>query len=499
MTDLSKIDIKVSFRNQQQQDFYFATDRNQLFSGGYNNGKSYIGCLKILTLLCTFSKYRAVIARQTRTDLMKTTYQTFFKLCPREIVEADNKQDGFTILKNASRIDWLHLDKVEDSTLRGLEINSTLTDQSEEVEEKTYDVLDARIGRWDEVIIPESLLTPDWPINPYTGRYLAPSYNLNLSNPDTQFHHLYRFYHPDSLSRLPNHYYVEAEWDPTLGSIETYNKALQHGEEWVERFVRGKWGVSKAQIHRVYPENIIEWCPELEELIKSKGKLFRVLDHGEASPTCCLWVAAVAGVYIFYREYYAPGKVISYHREAIAELSKGETYSGNYADPAIFKKTSQKDGGFWTTADEYLTKEISGPPIAWQAADNNEFATRNRINELLPPQLHFKHPLGLPGKAPGIYFVKRTDSYRNGCSNAIQELGSQRRELVGYIDGESVYNDNREESVKDHAYDCIRYFVAMHGTDPRSVKPKINRNTMAYYNALKQRAKNNGLVPASAR
>ena len=221
--------------------------------------------------------------------------------------------------------------------------------------------------------------------------------------------------------------------------------------------------------------------------IKRKGNLFRVFDHGDASPTCCLWVAAYNGVYIFYREYYVPNQVISYHRKSIFELSEGESYSGNYSDPSIFNKASQKQGGFWSVADEYLTNDIKAPSIAWIPADNNEFATRNRINELLRSG-NFKHPI--TGEAgPGIYFIKKSQEWPSGCFHSINQLQAQRRKLLGYIDGKSVYTDDREEVV-DHAYDPIRYFVAMHGRGNAEPERKAPRMSMKWYQHLKKRQKN---------
>lgn len=476
------MELNINFANKAQREFYFSTARNQCFSGGFNNGKTYSGCLKAFTLLTTFPNYRMAISRQTLADLKKTTMQTFFKICPRELLARHNEQDGFTEFINKSVIYWLHLDKVDESTLRGLEINSSLVDQAEETEEKVYDVLDGRIGRWDDAQIPESLLNDNWPRSPKTGKPIAPSYNMLLCNPDTQFHYIFRKYHPDSLERRANYFYTEGEWDAGLGSSETYSEALKHDEEWVAKYVKGQWGISNAQIHTLPSSCIIQSNDELLDKIKRKGNLFRVLDHGDASPTCCLWFAVIDGTYICYREYYTPNQPISYHRKAIRDLSDDEVYSGNFADPQIFKKTSQKDGGFWTVADEYSDLKLDSPPLHWIPADNNEHATRNRINELL--------------KRTNIQFIKRSTEYPNGCFYAINELQSQRRKSLGYIDGKQIFCDDREESVADHAYDCVRYFVAMHGSGRSLPQRRVPQNSIKWFKMMKRRSE--GLVAASA-
>lgn len=482
------MNIEVTLRNEAQRLFYYATKRNQCFSGGFNNGKSYAGCLKAITLLTTFPNYRAVLARQTFKDLKATTVETFFKILPKELIESYNSQDGILLLKNNSLVRFMHLDKVDESSLRGLEMNFVLVDQAEEIEEKVYDVLDARVGRWDGAIVPESLIQqfPNWPVSK-VGKRIAPSYMALLCNPDTQFHFIYRKYHPDSLERRDNFFFVEGEWDKNLGSEETYHEALKRGDEWVNKYIRGQWGISDSQIHRVSSQSLLDYNEGLIDRIKRKGNLFRVLDHGDASPTCCLWFASLDGIYICYREYYVPKQVISIHRQNISDLSGDEVYSGNYADPQIFKKTSQKDGAFWTTSDEYLSKDSEAPALAWQPADNNEFATRNRINELLQPIAGIRHPINGETPAPRLYFIKRSTEFQNGCFHAVSELQSQRRKLLGYVDGKSIYSDDREESITDHAYDCIRYYTAMHGGSKGAPKKPVKPMTFEWYKFMKKR------------
>lgn len=499
------MEITVRFANAEQEAFYYSTARNQIFSGGFNNGKTWVGCLKAQNLLSLFPNYRMIIARQKYTDLKRTTMQTFFKMLPHELIDAHNEQDGFTVLTNGSMINWLHLDNVDENTLRGIEPNSILVDQAEETDEKVYDVLDSRLGRWDGVIVPPALLElhekmflKPWPTNQF-GKYIVPSYLMLLTNPDTEFHYIFRKYHPDSPERCAGYFYVEGAWQRDLGSEESYDQAMNRDSEWIDKYVLGKWGTSNSAIHFLRKESILEPTEELLNLIRSKGNLFRILDHGDSAPTCCLWACAVGGVYIFYKEYYVSSQVISYHRKAISELSKGEDYSSNYADPQIFKKTAQKQGGFWSVADEYRDSNLEAPELLWIPADNNEFATRNRINELLMPSDKFKHPVTNQRPAPGIYFITADQKYINtetcftypqGCRETIRQLGAQRKKLLGTIEGKSIYSDDRDDNIPDHAYDCVRYFVAMHGASPRQSEKRPPRNSFAYFNALLKRATN---------
>lgn len=500
------MDLTISFKNSQQREIYYSTARCQTFSGGFNNGKSFILCFKALGLLMRFANYRMIIAREKYTDLKRTTMQTFLKMCPTELITTHNEQDGITVFTNGSMIWWLHLDKVDENTLRGIEPNSILVDQAEEIKEAVYHVLDGRLGRWDGAIVPQDLLDKfngkngrlQWPYK--NERPVAPSYLMLACNPDTEFHFIYRMYHPDSLERNSDFFFIEGEWDPNLGSEESYDSAVKRDKEWVDKYVRGKWGSSSASIHYIRPESILEYEPHLLEQILEKGNLNRVLDHGSTAPTACGWLAALRGVYIAYREYYAENKLISYHRRAIGDLSGTEEYTANYIDPHAFDKASQAKGGLYSVCDEYMDSDLDGPPIVWMKADNNEFATRNRINELLVPSLKFKHPVTGESPAPGLYFIKASEQYPHGCKEMIRQTGAQRKVLLGSIDGKSIYGDDRDENITDHAYDVVRYYVAMHSSMPSKEMKRPPRQSFAFYQAIiKRQLWNNRVsIPRSA-
>jgi len=181
---------------------------------------------------------------------------------------------------------------------------------------------------------------------------------------------------------------------------------------------------------------------------------------------------------------------VSVHRARISELSAGEIYSQNLADPAIFKKTTEKYGGFWTVADEYRDSKLDSDPLIWNPADNNEFATRNRINELLRINPDAIHPVtGKPG-SPKLFYIKRGPLYPFGCYHLIKETQSQKKELLDTVNGRNIYGDEREKSIADHAYDTKRYYIASHlnpATEPKEkVKPNSFFGTLRRIKALKK-------------
>lgn len=482
--------LNITFNNDGQRDFYYDTARNQCFSGGFNSGKTFIGCFKAITLLSQFPGYRIAICRHRFSDLKRTTQQTFLELCPKNLISGQNLQDGVTDFHNGSKVYWLHLDKVDTNTLRGLEVNAILVDQAEEVEEAVFWVLDSRLGRWDSAKVPEELLVqyPDWPRNA-KGNPIVPSYHMILVNPDNRFHWIYRYFHPDSDERKKKFSYISSEWDPTLGSKEAYEIALQRDEEWVDKYVRGKWIAGESQLHNLRKESLLDYDKDFIEDIISKGRLYRTMDHGDSAPTAVEWWSVYKGVYIGYREYYVANRTISEHRSALSELSGNEKYSGNYADPSIVRKSGSKDDKFFSVADEYRASSLRSPSISWIGADNNEFATRNRINELLRVDNIHKNPITGTSPAPGIYFIQQSPEYSYGCKHIIRQIGMQRKTMLAEIDGKKIYSDERDPGIEDHAYDTLRYFVAIHGSAPNLIKPPVRQQSFNYYLALIERNK----------
>jgi hypothetical protein len=147
-------------------------------------------------------------------------------------------------------------------------------------------------------------------------------------------------------------------------------------------------------------------------------------------------------------------------------------------------KASQAKGGIYSVADEYRDTDLDAPPLYWQKADNNEFATRNRISELLTVSERFRHPVTKISPAPGLYFIKQSHDYPNGVKEAIRQTGAQRKKILGTYDGKTLYSEDRDDSITDHAYDCVRYYVAMHGTQPKTQMKKPPRNSFAYYQQI---------------
>lgn len=473
---MAQIDLKLKFSSDKIKAVFEDGHRNIAVCGGLGSGKTYGICQKIIALMLKFPGYRWAAGRLSSTALKRTTMQTFIKACPPELYDpafGGKKVDSnppYLDFVNGSRIYWMHFDQ-DIGNLLSLEINGAFIDQAEEVPEDVYLMLDSRVGRWDEVKVPEDLLAlnPNWPRNKFTNRPLAPSYNIVAFNPPDEgiYSYLYQYFHPESelwqeKFRTTHSYHQISSRDNEALSEENLKTLLSRDEEWVDRYVTGNFHQGAGAIHRLPKQSVIEYNPKFVEFLLKKATLTRVLDHGTAAPTCCLWFATYKGMHFCYREYYQPNKLISEHRKAIAELSRGEYYSANLADPSIFRRETQKNGGWWSVYDEYTSGEYDSPTINWTPADNNEFATRNRINELLAPQDNLKHPLTGESPAPRLYFIRKSEEYPYGAANAYRELTMQKKTLLAEVQGKKIYSDEREKSIADHAYDAVRYYVSLH-------------------------------------
>lgn len=485
-------------------------------SGGFGAAKTFALCLKALYLSEMYPGNRGVISRRIWKELEKTTMATFFKICPPEAYAYGRRSDSDKILQlnNGSQILWQQLESEDDATiLRGLEINWFLFDQAEEIQEDMFNIAVTRLGRWDQAEVPAWMIAAvggidKWPYKS-DGKPMPPTYAMLACNPDIELHWLYRMFHPES----PEHSELRPSVDPNTGELDggttsykkqgfkmvfmsslhnkyltTVTKAalLNNDATFVRRYVHGQWGIPEGIIHNVSKLSEVPGTPEIIEWIRTNCTLYRILDHGDSSPTCCAWAGIdVVGNIFFFREYYMPGKLISDHRNNIFALSADEhaLYRTNIADPSIFIKVQQRQGGKWCVADEY--RDINNIPVAenaderkdyvamaaataitWAKGDNNEMGTRNRINEYLKIDPNHIHPVTKERGSPRIFFVMRSDEQPNGCNMLMRELRSQRRIKIDAVGGRTIWSDERDEAISDHAYDCIRYMVASRPAPP---------------------------------
>jgi len=319
---------------------------------------------------------------------------------------------------------------------------------------------------------------------------MPPTYAMLACNPDTELHWLYSMFHPDSPDYKRKMWpVIDTKTGQPTGQMESYedrgykmftmssldNKFLPENTRrellskdvsFTRRFVFGHWGIPEGQIHIVDPLSMVEGSQELLEWLLRTCRLSMTLDHGDAAPTCCAWWATnQSGDCFCIGEYYMPNRLISYHRDQITSLTK-DVFIGDYgmklADPSIFHKTQQKHGGMWAVSDEYgdCTNLPRRTALFWQPADNNELGTRNRINEYLQVDPERINPITKEKGSPRLFFLKENAGYPYGCNHILRQLRNQRRLKVGTEQGRPIFCDDRDDTIPDHGYDVVRYFIA---------------------------------------
>lgn len=468
--------MKAEWASPQQERFVKAGPHPTLMVGGYGSAKTFGGCLKLLRLMEKYPGSRWAVIRRVRKQMDATTLITFDQMLPKWAIKASNDTDGTRELLNGSSVRFLGLDTPGSlGVLQGLEVNGAMVDQAEEISEKIWDMIDARVGRWTNAG------TPDW--------VMPPRYLFGTANPTDELHWLFERFAEESPQRelwrtkgyecivadsRSNKFLPQANLEVLLGKDDEFQR----------RYVRGEWGNPEGRIFTVDPLSILGPTPELVQKITLSMHLHRSLDHGDSSPTACLWHGTDGDGNIFvYREYYVPDRLISDHRRAIAVLSGKEIYRSQLADPSIFHKTAQKYGGKWSIADEYSDTRVLPQETAmfWAPADNDEASTRSRLKEYLRVDPEHLHPVTREKGSPRLFFLRRTTDYPNGCDRTLLELKSQKRVKIEEAGGRDVYSDERDETVPDHAYDALKYFVVSRPTVAREVQQKLGLLTWKGY------------------
>lgn len=448
--------------------------------GGVGSGKTTVGIIKLLYLLDEYPGSHGAIVRQRGTDLRRTTAATLWKWLPPHAVAGRNDNEGRIDLKNGSQILFVHLDKPDSmNSMKSLELNFAFVDQAEDLAVGAWELLEERLGRWTGAIKRGGYPT-DWPYIDDFGTAMPPVYLFGTCYSPGYGHWITsRFWEfgseREKYRQLGYKTFHLSSRDNRFLSKEYIAARLAKGDEYVRRYVDAtEWGASEGTIFHIDEQSIVDPTDLLLNQIHHLMKRHRVYDHGDFSPAACGWFATDAYGNIFmYREYMAANLLLSQHRYNIWEMSQkdGDTgqvlrYQTQLADPIIFDKTRGRGPNNLPThsvADEWADKVISDPRTAvfWQPADNNEVATCLRLAEFLKIDPNHRNPVTGKMGAPRIYFVRRRPNYPYGCHEVLNDIRNAKRVKLPQVapDGSALYSDERDETVRDHLLDTVRYFV----------------------------------------
>lgn len=465
-----------------------------LLIGGFNSGKTSAAILHMLALCDNFPGYKVAVLRKTFKDLSMTTRPSFDQWIDQRRIKAPSSATQVT-LDNGSSFIFHHLDAPNSATvLRGLEINAAILDQAEQMQERTFNILLGRLGRWKGARVPKWVINSydgDWPWKNKAGQPVPPISCVLTANPteegDPELHWLWQRFSTESRAwrerwaRQGYRQIVMPTTENKFAGEQNVEMLLQQDEDYVRRYVKGEWVRSKGHIFRLNDESILDYSPDLVSHIENSMILGRVLDHGDSAPTCCLFYGVDQEHNVFFwQEYYQPGITddgkeynVSDHRRSITALSRPNgtalTFRINIADSSIFDKTRNISGFTrrqqrWSVADEYTDRKIiqEDTSLRWTPADKNEALSRQRLSQYLRLDPNHKHPITGERGAPHIYFIAKNEEHPHGIEHAIREIRNARRRQVGESDGRPIYDDERDPTIPDHALDCVRYVVNSH-------------------------------------
>lgn len=402
-----------------------------LYSGGVGSGKTLIGCITTIILAVLFpGDY--LVCRLFNPELKLTTYKTFLEICPKELIIEHRVADQIVKIRSqnggVSNVIFRGLE--EPDKHRSLNLNAAYIDESSQVSEEAFTLLQSRLrGKHVRKIFMTTnpnghtwqyryFIKKDWPSDKAKKQFFhisAPSYE-NVHLPDGYVQNMYDTWSVDRLKRE-----VEGSWDAFAGQIYT-------------EFSRNTHVVKPFRI----PD---EWTK------------FVGADHGYRNPACFLWCAMDydSNIYV-YREFYQSEWIIEEIcngrgvEPGVIKLNGSDKIQGVWIDPST-KANRGKDSDFQTYLD-YIPKNWSFIPA------NNEVETGiDRVKQYLKVSDRTNKP--------------RLFIFEN-CTNLVEQMTQYKYEELA--PGQEAQRNIKETPVKkdDHAVDALRYAVMSRPEEPKA-------------------------------
>jgi len=155
---MSKILVDLSDRQLEAYDDFFYNDKSRfiLYGGAAGGGKSWLICVLAIVITTGYRGTRVMIGREERTKLMRTTFQTFWKVIDflkmdRKLWYWNSHQSYIEYLPMNSRIDWMELRYLPQdpnwNRIGSLELTAAFIEEAQTVPFKAFDVLKPRVNR----------------------------------------------------------------------------------------------------------------------------------------------------------------------------------------------------------------------------------------------------------------------------------------------------------------------------------------------------------------
>lgn len=404
-----------------------------LYCGGIGSGKTLIGCITMISLAVLYpGDY--LVCRQFYPELRDTTLKTFLELCPPELIKEYRVADAIVKIKSTGgKISTVMFRQLEEAEkLRSLNLNAFYIDESSQVSEAAFMLLQGRLrGKH----VRKGFLTTnpnghDWQYNWFVKKDMFKTEESKaqfklIKAPSTENTHL-----PEG--------YVQSMLD-------------SWSEDRVQREIYGSFDSFSGQVYSDFRRDVHVVKP-----FRIPDEWNRVIgiDHGYRNPSAWVWGAIDhdENVYI-YREFYkkewlieeiCKGKTSNGIKEpGVLDLMRGEKIYNAVIDPSTkATRGTSKNGHPYSDYTEYTENLPKTLPLA--LANNDISVGVDRVKSFMK--------VDPKSNKPALYVF-------DTCANLIDEITNYRYpELKA---NETNRRNEKENPVKvnDHAVDALRYLI----------------------------------------
>lgn len=239
------MDIKLNYSPKQaQKEFHSSDIKFRLYSGAVRAGKSLAGSVESIKLSMLYENNVGIIARKDYTSLRDSTMQTFFQVCPPELISNYNKTEHTVDFVNGSRIYFKDLK--EPDKIKSMEVGWFWIDEATECKKDSFEILQSRLSL---ASVPNH-------------------YGFLTTNPDSLTNWVYDFFYEQpsfEKKTIETNTYQMRDVLPE-GYIESLERNLS--TENVKRLLEGKWGIFEGIIYKDfnYSKNVYKIQPVLNKV-----------------------------------------------------------------------------------------------------------------------------------------------------------------------------------------------------------------------------------------
>lgn len=412
----------------KQNDFIFADEQFSAYVGGVGVGKSTALIIKALHLCQIFPGNLGVLVRKNFTDLRDSTMKDFEMYSGFKVAE----QKKECVLPNGSTILFRHADEI--SVLKNLNLGFFGIEQAEEMpDSEAWEFLKMRLRRRGSVEFRPGFMIA----NTNGHNWIWEMFKKNGPPANHRLVECTTYEHVEDARSLG----VDTLTDDYIKTLETLPKKKYR------RYVLNSWEEAEGLVYDEFLES--RDVVEPFAIPDSWEKGF-CLDHGFRNPTAVLWYAIdFDGNIYFYAEHYEKEKPISYHAQAIKDMSP---LRDGIADPSILAKNQQSGGRVYSIADEYADFGIT----LRGATRSAEEASIARVNEFF--------------KAGRIRIFKN-------LQNTITEVGNWKWKEVR----PGVNAKEEPQDLNNHACDVIKYVIASRFSNSQKPAERAQTHSLDYY------------------